>query len=202
MAAYACTGLALLLLIASAAAAQSQRDNGTQVKCDDPSCERERARLEREKPSKTSFLDRVHLDLVGAPPEIGNRPSLVGLVGGHLTIAEFGRIHLFGPPGVMVAIQSSGDASGWRPLTALTWGISLRLVEFPIRGSSRRTVLFLNLTKLWTWGDFSRGTDFAGVSFAWKGNGDQRPSTGWSRSTNRTSSATEPTASLDMTRPR
>ena len=148
------------------------------AECDDPSsCERERERLEREKPPKSSFFDRVHLDVLGAPPQIGGAATFVGLVGAHLTIAEFGRVHLFGPPGVMVAMQSGDTArsSRWRPITALNWGISVRLAEFRLVGESRRTVMFLNLTKIWTWGDFSRGTDFAGLSFAWKHDGS-RPS--------------------------
>ncbi len=175
------------------------------TECDSPSCKRERERLEKEKPSRSSFFDRVHLDVLGAPPQIGGGSNLVGLVGAHLTIAEFGRIYLFGPPGVMVAVHAAEDGrSGrWRPMTALTWGISVRLIDFRVRGANRRTVMFLNLTKLWTWGDFSRGTDFAGLSFAWKRDRNQpRPDPLLSRSTNRTSSATDPTASLDITRPR
>ena len=139
------------------------------TECDTPVCKRDRERMEKEKPPRTSFLDRVHLDVLGAPPEIGNSAHLYGLVGAHLTIAEIGRIHLYGPPGVMVAMHSEAEGSGsWRPMTALTWGISIRLVDFRLRGAPRRTVMFLNLTKLWTWGDFNQGTDFAGLSFAWK----------------------------------
>ena len=199
--------LTLLLPVhpfAIAASAQGEKDSPP-AECDTPSCKRERERLEKEEPSRSSFFDRVHLDVLGAPPQIGRGSNVVGLVGAHLTIAEFGRIHLFGPPGVMVAVQASdnGRSSRWRPMTALTWGISVRLIDFQVRGASRRTVMFLNLTKLWTWGDFSRGTDFAGLSFAWKRVGNQpRPDPRWSRSTNRTSSATDPTASLDITRPR
>ena len=109
------------------------------TECDSPSCKRERERLEREKPSKSSFFDRVHLDVLGAPPQIGGGSNLVGLVGAHLTIAEFGRIYLFGPPGVMVAVHAAEDGrSGrWRPMTALNWGISVRLIEF--RGSRRQS---------------------------------------------------------------
>jgi hypothetical protein len=154
-----------------AAPADAQTATAAQIAaCDDPSCERRREQLEREKPPRSSFFDRVHLDVLGAPPEIGGGSNLVGLVGAHLTIAEFGRIHLFGPPGVMVAMRPADtERSGrWRPMTALNWGISVRLIEFRLSGTTRRTVMFLNLTKLWTWGDFSRGTDFAGLSFAWK----------------------------------
>ena len=170
--------VALALLVPfhpAMAGAQSVHDVRAQTtECNDPSCTRERERMEKEKPPKTSFLDRVHLDVFGAPPEIGGGASLFGLVGAHLTIAEIGRINIYGPPGVMVAMQSEADGSGrWRPMTALTWGVSIRLVEFRLRGSSRRTVMFLNLNKLWTWGDFTQGTDFAGLSFAWKRDRDQ-----------------------------
>jgi hypothetical protein len=196
--------VALLLLLNQAAAADPQ-DDAPVVECDDPSCKRERERLEKEKPSRTSFFDRVHLDVLGAPPEIGGGANLVGVIGAHLTIVEFGRINLFGPPGVMIAMASAdGDnPNRWRPMTALSWGISVRLFEFRVRGAARKTVMYLNLTKLWTWGDFTRGTDFAGLSFAWKRDANQaRVDPRWSRSTNRTSSATEPTDNFDMTRPR
>jgi hypothetical protein len=172
-------GLTVLALVVSfhltAVYAESEHDVRAQTtECDTPSCKRDRERMEKEKPPRTSFLDRVHLDVLGAPPEIGSSASVYGLVGAHLTIAEIGRIHLYGPPGVMVAMHSEAESSGrWRPMTALTWGISIRLVDFRLRGAPRRTVMFLNLTKLWTWGDFSQGTDFAGLSFAWKRDRDQ-----------------------------
>ncbi len=163
------------LLHPTGAAAQQE----TEPDCDDPEeCARLIERLEREKPRRTSFFDRVHLDLLGAPPEIGGGSGRVGLVGAHLTIAEIGRLNVFGPPGVMVAMQSiDGDRSGrWRAVTALNWGVSVRLMEFSLGDTNRHTVMFLNLTKLWTWGDFDRGMDFVGLSFAWKGNGE-RPGT-------------------------
>lgn len=166
----------LLPLYPAGAAAQQETDTEPSSDCDDPEeCARLIERLDREKPARTSFFDRVHLDLLGAPPEIGGTSGLVGLVGAHVTIAEIGRLHLFGPPGVMVAMQSiDGDRSGrWRAVTALNWGVSVRLVEFRLSDASRRTVMFLNLTKIWTWGDFDRGMDFVGLSFAWKGDAKQ-----------------------------
>jgi hypothetical protein len=200
----ACLICLVLLVPAAPTAVSAQNEPGTQgVDCD-AACERERERIEKEKPARSSFFDRVHLDVLGAPPEIGGSTDLVGVVGAHLTIAEFGRINLYGPPGVMIAMASQSEGSSrWRPMTALTWGISIRLADFRFRGAARKTVVFINLTKLWTWGDFSQGTDFVGLSFAWKRDGNQpRVDPRWSRSTKRTSSATEPTASLDMTRPR
>jgi hypothetical protein len=198
--------LVAALAIPSATLANAEDDRAQKTpECDDPACKRDRERMDREKPEKTSFFDRVHLDVLGTPPETGNGGRLVGIVGAHITIAEFGRVHLFGPPGVMVAKQATGsDASErWRPMTALTWGISIRLIDFQMRGASRRTVMFLNLTKLWAFGNFNSGTDFASLSFAWKKNPSQpRPNPRLSRSTKRTSSATDPTASLVMTRPR
>ena len=198
--------LVVVLVVASAALANSDNEPAQKTpECTDPACKRDRERMDREKPEKTSFFDRVHLDVLGTPPETGNGGRLIGIVGAHITIAEFGRVHLFGPPGVMVAMQATGsDASErWRPMTALTWGISIRLIDFQMRGASRRTVMFLNLTKLWAWGNFNSGTDFASLSFAWKKNPSQpRPNPRLSRSTKRTSSATDPTPSFVMTRPR
>jgi len=196
----------VVLAIPSATFANSEDELAQKApECNDPVCKRDRERMDREKSEKTSFFDRVHLDVLGTPPETGNAGRVIGIVGAHITIAEFGRVHLFGPPGVMVAMQATGSDTSerWRPMTALTWGISIRLIDFQVRGASRRTVMFLNLTKLWAWGNFNSGTDFASLSFAWKKNPSQpRPNPRLSRSTKRTSSATDPTASLVMTRPR
>ena len=198
--------LVVVLVVASAALANSDNEPAQKTpECTDPACKRDHERRDREKPEKTSFFDRVHLDVLGTPPETGNGGRLIGIVGAHITIAEFGRVHLFGPPGVMVAMQATGSDTSerWRPMTALTWGISIRLIDFQMRGASRRTVMFLNLTKLWAWGNFNSGTDFASLSFAWKKNPSQpRPNPRLSRSTKRTSSATDPTPSFVMTRPR
>jgi hypothetical protein len=142
----------------------------------DPICEREREREEAEKPTKSSFFDHVHLDLFGVPPQIAT-PSMVGVVGGHITIAEIGRVHFFGPPGVLLILRSTADrrSRSWTPSTAFTWGISIRVTEFRMRGSIRRAVMFLNLTKVWTWGGLQQGTDFVGLSFAWKKNPPSPP---------------------------
>jgi hypothetical protein len=123
----------------------------------------------RREARKTSFLDRVHLDVLGMPPQVGDL-SMVGIVGGHITIAEVGRVHFYGPPGVMVVARSpdSSESRRWTASTAFTWGVSIRLTDFHMGNTPRRTTLFLNLTKVWVFGGLNSGTDFVGLSFAWK----------------------------------
>src|SRR5262245_10206219 len=54
---------------------------------------------EKERPTHTSFLKWVHVDGMWVPTRLG--ASTYGLIGSHVVVANLGRIHFFGPPGVM-----------------------------------------------------------------------------------------------------
>ena len=92
--------------------------------------------------------------------------GLDGLVGVHLAVARVGRIHIYGPPGVMVLRQQT--RLGWQLRPALTWGMSIFLTDMRVPGTSRTAQLFGNLTKCWTQGDQRTGMSMAGLSLTWK----------------------------------
>jgi hypothetical protein len=121
-------------------------------------------RLEREKPTKTSFLKWLHVDGLWAPTTMEG--GTFGLVGTHVTIADIGRVNLFGPPGVMLLIEDHGGGRTIRP--AITWGISVYLVDFHPPGTTNTARLFLNLAKAQTFGDQRTGMDLAGLSITWR----------------------------------
>jgi hypothetical protein len=120
---------------------------------------------DRERPTHTSFLRKLHLDGLWIPASLG--AGQYGLIGTHLDVATIGRVHFFGPPGMMLALEQSEEGN-WRLRPALTWGISIYLADVRIPGM-KRPQLFFNLTKSWSGGGgFSVGRDMAGLSLAWK----------------------------------
>jgi hypothetical protein len=121
-------------------------------------------RAEKEKPTHTSFLRWLHFDGLWAPTTLGS--GTFGLIGTHMTIANVGRVNFFGPPGVMLLLENSGGSRHIRP--AMTWGISVYLVDFRPPGSDNTARLFLNLAKAQTFGDQRGGMDLAGLSVTWK----------------------------------
>lgn len=121
-------------------------------------------RLEREKPTHSSFLKWLHIDGLWAPTTLG--VGTVGLIGTHVTIANVGRVNFFGPPGVMLLLEDAGGSRRIRP--AMTWGISVYLVDFRPPGANHNAQLFLNLAKGQTFGDQRTGMDLAGLSITWK----------------------------------
>lgn len=121
-------------------------------------------RLEKEKPTRTSFLRWLHIDGLWAPTTWGT--GTIGLVGTHVTIANVGRVNFFGPPGVMLLLEDTGEGRQVRP--AMTWGISVYLADFRSPGTNNTAQLFLNLAKAQTFGDQRSGMDLAGLSITWK----------------------------------
>jgi hypothetical protein len=121
-------------------------------------------RLEKEKPTKTSFLKWLHVDGLWAPTTIG--AGTFGLVGTHVTIANVGRVNFFGPPGLMLLLENRDGGRTIRP--AMTWGISVYLTDFKPLGSDHTAQLFLNLAKAQTFGAGRAGMDLAGLSITWK----------------------------------
>ena len=121
-------------------------------------------RLEREKPTHSSFLKWLHIDGMWAPTTLGS--GTFGLIGTHVTIANVGRVNFFGPPGVMLLLEDTGGSRSIRP--AMTWGISVYLLDFRPPGANHQAQLFLNLAKGQTFGAQAAGMDLAGLSITWK----------------------------------
>jgi hypothetical protein len=114
-----------------------------------------------EKPQKKSFfLTRVHLD--GLWTTTSTQARVYGLVGSHVSLVDVGRLHVFGPPGVL--LLSVPDTVGSRRLTlGYTWGVSVRLADIHVFDGKDMT-LFLNVSKVWI--DGGRGLDIVGFSLA------------------------------------
>jgi hypothetical protein len=119
---------------------------------------------EKEKPTHTSFLRKLHLDGLLIPTSMGT--GQYGIIGTHLDVASIGRLHFFGPPGMMLVVQHTDD--GWRIKPSLTWGVSVYLAEVRIPGARQNSQLFFNVTKSWSGGSFDAGRDMAGLSLTWK----------------------------------
>jgi hypothetical protein len=140
-------------------------DKDKNDKCKDPAeVIREqiiKERMEKEKgPSKSRFFEKVHVDALWIPGQTDAK--FLGVVGAHVTVIEMGRVHLFGPPGVMV-MRSDGQIR-----TALTWGFSLYLTQFKLPGTKSELALFGDFARAWTFGDYRTGTDLIGMSVAWR----------------------------------
>jgi len=121
-------------------------------------------RLEKEKPSHTSFLRWLHLDALWMPTTFDG--SMVGLIGSHMTVANIDRLNFFGPPGVLLLMQNVGGEK--KIIPALTWGFSVYLTDLKMPGEHRKAQMYLNLTKVWETGNQNNGMDMAGISMTWK----------------------------------
>jgi len=119
----------------------------------------------RERGDKSSFFRKFMIDALWVPMSGGGQ---YGLIGTHLDVASVGRLHLFGPPGVLMVMEKT-ENGGSRLRPAMTWGVSIYLIEFEFPGSNgRRAQLFFNLAKSWSAGDARAGRDLCGLSMAWK----------------------------------
>jgi hypothetical protein len=125
---------------------------------------RRKERAERERPSRTSLLRWLHTDAMWTQSSTGG--SMYGVVGVHLVVANVGRLHFFGPPGVMLVTEPSSGGRMWRG--KLTWGIGIHLVDFRPPGTHREARLFVNLAKAWSGSNFQTGSDMVGLSVTWK----------------------------------
>ena len=122
------------------------------------------ARNSQELSRWTSFLKWVHVDGLWVPA--ANQLDAFGVIGTHLTVANIGRLYIYGPPGVMLIRQRNGEHWMLRP--AFTWGFSFYLHDFSVPGSGRTVQLFVNITKVWTEGDQRNGMDMVGLSVTFK----------------------------------
>jgi hypothetical protein len=119
---------------------------------------------ELERPTHTSFIRKLYLDGLWIPTTMGT--GQYGLVGTHLDVVSAGRLHVFGPPGLMLVAESTGN--GWRLKPSLTWGFSVLIGDVRLPGSKSKPQLFFNMAKSWSAGNFQLGRDLAGLSLSWK----------------------------------
>ena len=104
---------------------------------------------DKEKPTKTSFWRRVHLDLPAIRAENQQRYVCCSAVGIHLTVAEIKRLNFYGPPGVVLVRQRVGpDKWQWR--AGYSWGLGYFLGRAKLPLMDRPARLYFNFTKVWT----------------------------------------------------
>jgi hypothetical protein len=149
--------------------ARSGTEGSRRAKAASPCASHERsgegeARNSQELSRWTSFLKWVHVDGLWVPA--ANQLDSFGVIGTHLTVANIGRLYIYGPPGVMLIRQRNGEQWMLRP--AFTWGFSFYLNDFSVPGSGRTVQLFVNITKVWTEGDQRNGMDMVGLSVTFK----------------------------------
>jgi hypothetical protein len=130
---------------------------------------RQEAIAEHEKPTHSRFPKWLHIDSMWMP---GNfQEHTYGVIGLHITVANLDRVYFYGPPGFMLLVEDNGFSHRVRP--ALTWGVSLFLVNFRIPTTNHSARLFLNVSKYWTTTgldaetSYVNGRDLAGLSFTW-----------------------------------
>jgi hypothetical protein len=126
---------------------------------------RRKEEAEREKPTHSSFFRKFHLDGLWIPTSMG--AGQYGLIGTHLEVASAGRLHFFGPPGMMLMAEKNAEGR-WRIRPALTWGVGFEIGEFHFPGIRDRAHLYFNLTKTWSGGSLQMGRDLAGLSVSWQ----------------------------------
>jgi hypothetical protein len=136
---------------------QAERDEDAQKK-------RWQEAEDRERNKHSSFLRKFHLDGAWIPTQVGG-VGQYGVIGTHLDVASVGRVHLFGPPGMMLLLEKNAEGS-WKIRPALTYGVSVYLTEVP--WGSSHAQLYFNLAKTWSTGSFQSGQDLAGLSLSWK----------------------------------
>jgi hypothetical protein len=111
-----------------------------------------------------SFVQYWVIDALWMPTENGSHT--VGLIGGHLAIAQIGRVYMYGPPGLIVLRADTERGRAFQ--TAYTWGFSVFPTDFTLTGTKRRASLFVNFAKAWTSGDYRTGQNMAGVSLSFQ----------------------------------
>jgi hypothetical protein len=131
---------------------------------EDEYLQRQKEAEAREARRNTSFWKWMHVDGMWVSTAMGS--TTFGVIGAHLAVANIGRIYLYGPPGVMLLLEPTGE--GRRITPAWTYGVSILVTEFRMPGTDRTTQLFVNIAKTWTVGDHRNGMDMGGLSFTWK----------------------------------
>ena len=116
----------------------------------------------------STFLSRIHLDMLATQSNMGAR--LYGVIGGHVSLVDVGRVQFYGPPGVMMMMVPT-DNGGHRVTFGYSWGASVRLTDLRLGGAMKNATLFLNVSKVWMGsGERSandqRGYDMVGFSIS------------------------------------
>ena len=110
------------------------------------------------------FLKWVKVDAAWMPGQLD--AGFYGVIGMHVAVAKVGRLYVFGPPGVMLVVQDTGEGRILRP--AFTWGFSYALTEVRIPSTRRNAQLYLTLGRCWVTGSYSNGLNMVGLSVTWK----------------------------------
>jgi hypothetical protein len=72
-----------------------------------------------------------------------NGSQAYGLFGTHLTLARAGRVHLWGPPGMLVVRRPERKIE-----VKMTWGVDVFLAELPLPFGSHRLPLYVSFAKV------------------------------------------------------
>jgi hypothetical protein len=87
------------------------------------------------------LLRNLHYD---GPWTTGTKGQRVyGLFGTHLTLAQAGRIHLWGPPGMLVVRRPGGKID-----VRMTWGVDVFLGDIPLPFAQRKLPLYMSFAKV------------------------------------------------------
>ena len=124
---------------------------------------------QREEPSRSTFWEHIHLDLLW--PALDVKPSVFAVAGTHVTVTVKGRAHVFAAPGAMfVNLPTRGGGRTWK--LATNYGIGFHLFDFIFPGG-RPAEAHINMAKAWLLSDTTdvltgRTMDFVGFSVTFK----------------------------------
>jgi hypothetical protein len=133
--------------------------------------ERMAAATQHEKPTKITWWEHMHVDLVA--PAMQAQSGIVGIGGMHASFNVKGRFQMFAAPGLMfVSTPSQHGGREWK--VATNYGLGFRLFDFSFPGG-RAATAHLNLAKAWMLSDSvdlltDRTMDFFTLSISFKDN--------------------------------
>jgi hypothetical protein len=87
------------------------------------------------------LLSNLHVDGAWTSGAFGS--SVYGLAGTHLTLAHASRIHLWGPPGLIVIHRPDGQFE-----VKKTWGVDIFLADIPLPFTTRKLPLYATAAKV------------------------------------------------------
>jgi hypothetical protein len=115
----------------------------------------------------TKFFERIIFDGAHMVSSKNSHKQPIGYVGMHVSLFHIGRVHLFGPPGVLVLKNPNGQIK-----YAFSYGASIALKHFPF-SQTKTAVIYANLMKVWLHNPESTeamrsGLDMVGISISFK----------------------------------